>query len=576
MKRGTLTLALLLLLVSGCGGTDSAKPAAATDLAIPAPGDTAIVRLETEADSLNPIISATANASAIMFGANNSHVFESLLQQETSDWVTPKPLLSETRPEISADHLIYIFPLRQGVAWHDGKPFTPEDALFTLKVLMTPGVDSGRLRGYLASVTDIDVVDGKKLRFTLSQPYFMNESALGANVAIVAKHVFDPQGVLDGFTYKDLVAAKNQTNPKLLEFGKAFNSNPAARAPIGTGPFKFEKWDTGKEVVVARNDQYWGTKPWLAKVVYRFITDGTAALTALKSGEIDFNARLLPIQFSQQTSGPAFDDKLEKKPYTLPQYYYIGWNEDRPYFKDKRVRQALTMLLNREQMVEKVRFGLGIVATSHFNPGSGDYNPNLKPLPYDPKKAAELLDEAGWKDSNGDGIRDKDGKPFSFEFLTTTSEFSNQLSAIVKEEFRKAGIDVKEKHLEGATFQNTMRDRAFDAEASGWASNLITDPYQIWHSSSIANRGSNVIGFRNKESDTLIEQARMEFDVTKRRALFWKWQELIADEQPYTFLFYPQESAAYSKRLQNVKFIPSRPGYDLNTIYVPASQQKYK
>src|SRR5206468_4352182 len=185
---------------------------------------------------------------------------------------------------------------------------------------------------------------------------------------------------------------------------------------------------------------------YLDKIVIRFIGDYSAALTALKAGELDFVPRLQPIQWAQQTGGAAFDQEFAKTTYSIPTYYYIGWNEERPFFKDKRVRQALTMLVNRQQIIDTVRFGLGRIATSPLIPPAVDFNPNIKPWPYDPKRAAELLDEAGWKDHDGDGIRDKDGVKFKFEFLGYPgSSLIPQLMPILKEELRKVGIEMTER-----------------------------------------------------------------------------------------------------------------------------------
>jgi len=574
LRTVTYTLMAVLLALTGCSRPDTANTTGAADAGVPVTGDWIVARLDADADTLNPHTTSTTNSSTVYYGANNSNIYESLVGSEPSDWVTPKAVLAEARPEVSPDHLIYTFTLRQGITWHDGKPLTPEDVVFSFKSVMCPSVDSAPTRSNLTDLVNVEA-DGWKIRMTVSKAHYLNEGILGGYTAVIPKHVFDPQGILDSFTFKDVIAAKNVSNPKLLQFGKEFNQNPAGRAPIGTGPYKFEKWESGKEIVVVRNEQYWGQKPYLDKIIYRIITDATAALTALKSGDIDMNPRLTPIQFAQQTSGAAFDQQLAKSKYTIPAYYYIGWNQERPFFRDKRVRQALTMLLDRQQVVDTLRFGLGKLAVAPFNPNSPYFNPNLKPVPYDPKRALELLDEAGWKDTNGDGIRDKDGRAFKFELISSTSDLSNKLSPVVKEELRKVGIEVSERHLEFTVLSNSIRDKQFDANLGGWASDLVSDPFQVWHSSSIPNRGSNYISFRNKQSDELLEQGRLEFDPEKRKQIYWRWMELIADEQPYTFLFYAEEAAAYSKRFQNAKFLPTRPGYDLNTWYVPKMTQKY-
>jgi peptide/nickel transport system substrate-binding protein len=245
-------------------------------------------------------------------------------------------------------------------------------------------------------------------------------------------------------------------------------------------------------------------------------------------------------------------------------------------FSDKRVRQALTMLVPREELIRLIRFGLGTIGVTHFAPDSPDFNPNIKPWPYDPRRAAELLDEAGWRDTNGDGIRDRNGIPFRFEFMgTAQNAYTDQLLPILKEEFRKAGIDMAERRLEFTVQVQNLKDHSFDASSLQWVADLKSDPYSIWHSSQTRDRGSNYVNFRNAEADRLIEQARMEFDPEKRKQMYWRLQEILHEEQPYTFVYYPQEAAAYHKRFQNVSWLPARPSYDLTEWFVPKSLQKY-
>jgi peptide/nickel transport system substrate-binding protein len=231
------------------------------------------------------------------------------------------------------------------------------------------------------------------------------------------------------------------------------------------------------------------------------------------------------------------------------------------------------MLVDREKIIESIRFGLAQPAASPLHPQIRDFNPNIKPLPYDPKRAQELLDEAGWKDQNGDGVREKDGVKFKFEFLVTTN-LAKQVSAVMLDEFRKAGIELTERSIELALLTKTLKDHQFDAGVVGIATDLVQDPYDSWHSSAAAG-GTNFQNFKNTESDRLLEQARLEFDNEKRRQIYWRWQELIHDEQPVTFVYYLVEPAAYSKRFENAQWLPLRPGYDLNSWWVPAGRQKY-
>jgi peptide/nickel transport system substrate-binding protein len=569
-------LVLSLSLIAGCSSGDSVATRDSGESGPPVPGDWIVVRYETEPDILNPLISNNAVATYVQYGMNGSQIFENLLRFNTNTWEFTEPQLAEAYPEISDDHLVYTVTVRDGVKWHDGQPFTVEDVLFSTKAMMCPLVDAAVPRSYFVELDNVEVLEGRKIRFTFRKPNFLNIVNVGSNISIVPKHIYDKDGVLDRFTFKDIIGPQGRNDERIKKFAEDFNKHPNNRAPVGTGPYKFEKWDTSREIALVRNDDYWGTRGHLDRIVIRLITDNPAALTALKAGDVDMNPRMTPIQFAQQTSGAAFDAQFVKTRYSIPTYSYIGWNAERPFFRDKRVRQAMTMLINRQQIIDTVRFGLGKVTHGHFNPSSAAYNPNIQPLPYDPKRAAELLDEAGWRDTNGDGIRDKDGLPFRFEFMGSTgSSLVDQLMPIMKEELRKVGIDMVERKLEFNVMFETIEDHNFDAYTAGWASPLISDPFQLWHSGSIANRGSNFVSFRNEEADRLLEQARMEFDDQKRKQLYWRWQEIIHEEQPYTFLMVAEESAAYDRRFQNVKWLPPRPGYDLTTWFVPKGLQKY-
>jgi peptide/nickel transport system substrate-binding protein len=565
------------ILLAGCGQSRQAAETNSVDTSHPVPGDWAVVRFEAEPDNLNPLLTQQTYAMYAMLGVNNSQVYELLMGYDPKDWSLTKPLLAEAPPEVSSDYLTYTLRIREGVKWHDGRPFTADDVLFTFKAAACPLADTAALRSYISDLKDIQI-DGRTMRFIMSKANVYNAANIANIFAIIPKHVFDSEGLLDSFSYQDIIGPKGKTDPKIKKFAEAFNKHPANRAPVGTGPFKFEKWDTGRELVLARNSEYRGKKPYLDKIVYRIITDYTAALTALKAGEVDVQPRLLPVQYSQQTSGSAFDQQFTKVKYSIPNEAMILWNNERPFFKDKRVRQALTMLIDRQMILESIRMGLGKMGVSPLDPSSKDFNPNLRPLPYDPKRAAELLDEAGWKDHDGDGIRDKDGVKFQFEFLGSTgSPVYKQLSPVLADEMKKAGIGMTERVIDFSVMIQSLQDHKFDASTLNLSHGDLTssDSYQTWHSSGAAG-GSNFASFKNTEADQLLELARREFDPEKRKQLYWHWQEIFQDEQPVTFLYYFEEPAAFSKRFQNVEWVPLRPGYDLSAWWVPAALQKYK
>jgi len=214
----------------------------------------------------------------------------------------------------------------------------------------------------------------------------------------------------------------------------------------------------------------------------------------------------------------------------------------------------MTMMVDRQRLLEKIEFGLGQVIESPFFVEAPQYDTSLKNIAYDPEKAKALLKEAGWADTDGDGILDKDGKKFSFVFLyPAASKFSERLAPILKEDLAKVGIEMTIDRMEWAVFLERIEKKNFDATALGWSTGYEDDPYQVWHSSQAKmERGSNFISFENSEADHFIESARTEFDPTLRNKLYDRFQEIIFDEQPYTFLFSTDSLVVVSKRFKNV------------------------
>lgn len=504
----------------------------------PADGDSLIYNLGDEPAILNPI-TATDLYESIVDGGN---IYETLVKRDDKT-LEIIPLLADSW-KIADDKLVYTFFIKKGIKWHDGVPFTASDVVFSYNKIMDPNVDAPHLRSYYKDITKVEALDDYTVRFTYERPYFLALEFCGG-MPIVPEHIFK-----DG----------------------DFNTNPTGRAPVGTGPYMFLKWDTGKEIVLQRNENYWGKKPHIKRIVFKLISDPTVTLQVLKREEIDF-AGLTAIQWSRQTSSQRFLKNFDKLSYVTPNYNYIGWNMKRPFFSDKRVRTAMTYLVNRKLILEKILYNLGEVVTSPFYINSQEYDHSIEPYPYDPEKAKQLLDEAGWIDHDGDGIRDKNGVKFEFEFLIPSgSVAAEQVSTILKEELKKVGIKMKIRKLEWAVFTKQLEERKFDAVTLGWSLGVESDPYQIWHSSQ-AEKGSNFVGFRNKEADRLIEEARTEFNREKRIELYRKFAEIVHEEQPYTFLFCRKSTVALHKRFKGVKVYPL--GLDQLEWFVPLPLQRY-
>lgn len=502
-------------------------------------GDWLVTQLSAEPSTLNPITSTDAYASNIQ-----SYIYESLLKRDEKS-LELVPVLAQ-RWEIAPDHLTYTFYLKKNIAWEDGRPFTARDVLFSFDRIKDPKVDAAHLRNYYQDIEKLDVLDDYTVRFHYRIPYFRALEFCGG-MPLVPAHLFHE--------------------------GENFNQHWIGRKPVGTGPYKLLHWETGKEIALVRNEEYWGEKPALERLVFKIITDSTVALQVLKQGGLD-EMGLRPIQWERQTQNRRFTEAYRKLSYYLPSYSYIGWNMRRPVFADKRVRQAMTMLVNREMILKKILFGLGTIVTGTFYINSPEYDKEIKPYPYDPQAAVALLKSAGWDYGEGGQVLQKDGVPFEFEFLISAgSKFAEQLATIFQENLKAAGIRMSIRKLEWAVFIQRIEEHNFDACTMGWSLGWESDPYQIWHSSQAVQKGSNFVGFKNAEADRLIETARREFDPRKRYALYHRFHEILHEEQPYTFLFTNKALVAVSKRFQNVVVYPM----GLAPLYwwVPKDRQKY-
>jgi peptide/nickel transport system substrate-binding protein len=366
--------------------------------------------------------------------------------------------------------------------------------------------------------------------------------------------------------------------PKHLLENVDINTAAFNRNPIGTGPFRFVEWVTDEKIVVEANPQYVEGKPHLDRIIYRIIPETSLSEMEILTGGVDYSG-LYPHQFRRMSQVPFL------RTYSQPSlgYTYIGYNLKNGLFQDKRVRQALTYAINREEIVQYVLYGLGAVASGPFPNHLWYSNPHVKPLPYDPEKARQLLAEAGWKDKNRDGILLKDGKPFKFNLITNSgNDTRRDVGVLVQRQLQEIGIDVKFELYEWSVFlKDFINVKHFDACILGWGLSVDPDAYEIWHSSQI-EKGFNFVSYKNPELDRLWEQGRREYDVDKRKNIYWRIHELMAEDQPYTFLYVPLSISALQKKfflmdkdwtgketLHEIKMEKAGLMYDLIKWYVP-------
>ncbi len=450
--------------------------------------------------------------------------------------------------DISQDGLVITFHLKKGVKWADGVEFTAEDIMFGYKTIIDEKTPTPYKEDYL-QVKKAEMPDHYTFRVTYGKPFAPALLSWGSLVVL----------------------------PKHLLEGKDITKSDFARNPIGLGPFKLTRWSSGQEVVLDYNKDYFEGRPYINRYVYRIIPDSATMFLELQYGSVDMMG-LTPIQFTKQTDTPFFKKNFQKFRYPVPAYTYLGFNLKHPFFKDKRVRQAIAHATDKNEIIDVVLFGLGKPATGPYVPNAWYYNPDVKNYEYDIEKAKALLNEAGWRDTDKDGILDKDGNPFEFTILTNMGNSLRENTAtIIQWRLRKIGIKVRIRLIEWSTFINEFIDkRRFEAVILGWSMGFEPDQYDTWHSSKTKEKEFNFVSYNNPEVDELLEKGRRTFDKEERKKAYYRFQEILADELPYIFLYVPDATNIVHSRFNGI--IPTTIGisYNLPKWYVPKNLQKHR
>lgn len=550
-------------------------------------GDWIIQRELADPQSLNPITLQDATGREYSL-----HVFERLMWAANRENYELVPWIAESLPEESSDRLNYTFKLKRNVHFSDGKPLTGKDVIFTFKSVMNPLVDAAQLRQSIDMLKKVELVgnDEYTIRFILSRPYFKAVYAL-SDIQIMAKHICDPEGLTDKYSFEECSGiAIAQKNPAMKKFADWFNSQEMNREPknlIGSGPYIFEKWETGQWVYFRRNPDYWNKnglygRAFPDKLVIRVIQDQSAATVSAKNRELDLMYVVKPVDFVKELANPEQFGMKKADPFE-PVFNYLGYNQKNLLFKDVKVRWALAYLVDRDVIIEKVQYGLAVPTQSPVYFGDKDhYNTDLPEIKYNPDKARELLNEAGWRDSDGNGVLDKliDGKKieFKFTYLLNTNEQRKQTCLVIADALKKLGIIAEIQTLEWSVFLEKLKKHEFDAYMGAWVlTDYPPDQYQLFHSSQAKNEGSNYVSFTSTLADSLMEAYRSEFDFSRRIEIMKQIQKVLYEEQAYTFLWVPKAKYVYAERFRNVRWYPTPPtSYQATEWWVPRTLQKYQ
>lgn len=487
-----------------------------------------------DASVLNPLLSGDSASNDII-----AQVFNGLIRYNKNLEIEPE--LAESF-EVRRGGLDIFFRLRRNVRWHDGAPFTAEDVVFTFQMLIQPGVHSPHSSSY-SDVRDVVALDPYTVRVRYKQPFSPGLGSWG--MGIIPRHIFSTGDL---------------------------NTHPANRHPIGTGPYRFKEWKTDRYILLEANPDYFEGAPNIQRYIYRIIPDQSVQFLELRNQSIDTMA-LTPDQFK------AYEDIFEHhQRYRYPafSYVYMGLNLKNPLFADRRVRQALALAMDRDQLVTGLTLGLGHRLSGPYAIRSWAYNQRVEPWPYDPERARRLLKEAGWS-TGADGRLVKDSRPFAFTLMTNQGNKIRALCAeVIQQQLKRLGISVEVRIIEWSTFLREYIDKkSFDAVVMGWNTGLDPDNFSIWHSSQQGPGQYNFVSYANPEVDRLLVEGRRTFDLKKRAAIYHRLHALIAEDVPYVFLYCPDNLVAIHKRFVGPEVAPAGIGWNFRQWWVPKARQRY-
>jgi peptide/nickel transport system substrate-binding protein len=529
-------LMVVLSLLAACGGSPTPPPSKpATPPAPPAKAAGGTLRFGSEGDVnyMNPAVEISTLDAVV-----NAWLFDQLMIIGKDG--RPEPRLAK-RWEVSPDGKTVTFYLRDDVKWHDGQPFTAEDVEFTIYAILTPTVTSRRtgqftaLVGY-ADLTNrgkpvnpkdlpkkpVEVLDKYTIRFNLSRP----------------DPTFIPIALDVGILPKHILKAEVDAGVDLLK--STFNQKP-----VGCGPFKFVEWRRDERIVFEAFPGYYGGKPFLDRIIYQVVPDAVVLDTMLESGDVDFVRRLREADLERIKAKP----NLTVISRDTIGYAGVVFNNERPRFSDKRVRQAICYAIDVKRMTEEFVSKAATISASPFSPALGwAYNPNLKPYPYDKNKALALLKEAGWTQDSKGVLRDKAGQEFRFTLDTFDfAEERKQCCIYIQQELSKIGMQVDMSLLATPVLLSNTEKGQYDAAFVAYGGKADPDYNAVSFESQNIGKG-NIPRYKNPEFDKVAAQARQQLDPEKRKVLYWQAAQILHDDAPVLWSYHTPQHHGINKK----------------------------
>lgn len=508
------------LIVSACGGEDGAHDAALVPDSLRY-GGTGVVAYGVEPSSLNPF----ASTDEVSRELQGFVLFTTLIQYDDS--LRAVPYLAERWDTVATrDGLQLTFELRDDVRWHDGAPTTAHDVKFTFDRIKDPA--TGYPRASLLSFYDsAAVADSFTIHFYLKRhPGYLDA---WRTIAPMPAHIL------------------GDAPPAELK------AHRFSGEPVGNGPFRFVEHRAGDRWVFEANPDFplgLGGRPHLDRLVYRVIQESTTRLAEHLAGNVDVYLAVDPSQAQTLEASP----ESRVIAYPTRNYILIAWNGHRTLFQDARVRRALTMAIDRAEIVASVRHGYGEIATGPVPPFHWAHHPDLEPLPYNPDAARALLDSAGWIDRDGDGVRERDVVRASFELRTFPNPSRQDIMTLVQADLAEIGIETRLRVQEAQSLARdvTSPERHFDAVVMGWGAEFNLDD-RIQFACSQRGGAFQWSSYCNPRVDELLDQVAALEDRSKALPLWHEYQEILLWEQPYSFLYYEVRPNGVRRRLHDVR-----------------------
>jgi len=540
-------LAALALLLAACGGGGDAGGggggAAKGSAGPPQPGGTAVLDVISDFQAFNPVVNTHVTTDDV----NKFMLFTPLIQYD--DKLQPRPWLAESWK--LADSSV-TFTLRGDVKWHDGQPVTAEDVKFTFDLAKDTVVGSLLGAAYLNMVKSATVVDPRTIRFDFVAPHAQ---------------------ALDGFWWAPL--------PKHLLQGvqpSQLAQHPFNRKPVGSGPFKFASWNPNQSLTLEANPQFpeaLGGRPNLDRVVWRVVPEATTMATELFNGTADvIGYTLLPDQAKQIQQQNSQGVELRHHP--SREFTFIAWNNTREIFRDPVVRRAMALAINREQIIEALLQGFAVPAHGVIPPWSPLYT-DIGNLPFNAAQASQLLQQAGWADTNGDKILEKGGKPLRFVLQVNSANRSHQdMATVIQQQLAAVGVGVEIRTQEFQSLLQQYKARNYDAVIANWTLDTFkVDPTPLFSCAQarIAN-SANRTGYCNPAADQLMNQGLTMSDPAQSKAVWERFSRLIQQDQPVTFLYWTEDLAGVGPRPQGVVMDARSKIQNIQDWWIPANRRR--